>query len=205
MYPYQSKPWHLIVSFLFFAFGVFSFGKEWDILGYLSILLGFVSMFSITISNIWDKATEHLIAKRNLIDTARYLDLDRMEAIGLVAQQPKQMVTARVTYEDRFGNLENQSIRDLPISPVKLQTMANHILNGIPFSRREWVESRKLISDGDFRKLKDAFEANRIIALKDPNKPTMGYEFTSAGRAFLRSASSSPSPTPDMDMAQNGL
>jgi hypothetical protein len=206
MYPYQPKPWHLItVAFPLFAIGVYSLKVEWGTLGFISIALGFIATALISLAHIWENANEHLNAKRNLIDTARHLDLDRMAAIGLTVGEPKQTTNIRITETDRYGNFKSETrIPNLPISPVKMQSVANAIINdNAPFSRPEIATKRGILTDTEFRKLKKVLEDKNLLIKKNDDSDTAGSVLTPIGRKTFQSYLL-PSPTPDMETAQNG-
>lgn len=200
---YIPKPWHLLtISAPIFALGVLALNSEiWTPFGWIMIALGFISTALITLASIWTNVISHLDAKRYLMDSAKHLDIERLAALGMVVGEPKQTVDLRITTTDKNGAMEKiQIINGLPISPVKMQAVANAMMGGSPFSRPELVERRHLLTDGEYRKLKDAFEKRGLIAQKSAGNPNAGYEPTLVGWRIIEKFTL-PSPTPTLDDA----
>lgn len=203
---YDPKPAHMFYPTLAFVAGTASALNDLNTLSIAMYIIGGILIAWIALAGALAPIIELIREKRMQMDSAKNLDLDRMAALGLTSNPIKESINVRITSTDRSGNFEREEmIYNLPISPVKLATLANHIINGGTFSRPELVEARGLFTDPEYRKLKDVFKDRGIVALKNKNNANAGYEVTRAGLAFFRNVIDLPSPTPTMDLSENAV
>lgn len=76
----------------------------------------------------------------------------------------------------------------------KLAAVARAVVAGAPFSQREMVDNRKLLSRGEFDEMKDEMLERGIIIYRNPEYPKLGFEMTRAGGAVMRNMADTTLP-----------
>lgn len=129
------------------------------------------------------------------------LDLNKDGQIGGESFPPRvHSVRVNVHQETDSGYPQMQSV-DFPISEETLRTLAEGLLNGMPFSEREWAGAGKPFSINEFRTARSEMLKRGLLALANPKAPQQGFVLTRAGRAVFEhfaGLGASPSPTDDV-------
>lgn len=73
----------------------------------------------------------------------------------------------------------------LSISPVKLKLVCQACVRGEVFSIREMSGTGKLITDTEFRNLKDELISYGLLEYRKSSSPTLGFNWTASGIQFI--------------------
>lgn len=202
-----SVPLFSAAMFCLYRFASMTIGGEaWNAAGWIFIVLGIISTGLITYRSLIDVFVEKTDAISRLFDSAKFLDRDRtndlLAALGIKPMPDhNKHTTITITQRNHQTFERSHIIPNIPISDNQLLLLSRGlILDRAPFSRREWVERRRVLSDAQFRNLQSIFAARGLIELKDPANVNGGYILTSFGRETMESYASN-SPTPQTEEA----
>jgi hypothetical protein len=100
---------------------------------------------------------------------------------------------------------DNQHLRVVtarfPIDEARMAELAQGLLNGTPFTERQWSGNGKLLSLDEFRAIRSEMLKRGMLEMVNPRSPQQGYRLSKAGRAAMKELArmmpqDSPSPTP---------
>lgn len=109
---------------------------------------------------------------------------------------PQQLTPANVQNIERVSievsDKRSIKILNVNMSTERLANVAHAVLNGTPFAERQLAGGDGLLTQQQFRELRDELFARGLIVWKNPSEPRQGVEFTVAGRAMLRKLAELP-------------
>jgi hypothetical protein len=171
-----TRPYHFIWPILFILLGGYVMTWTGDVWLWAGIGIWVVATFQ----SFW------LMISGMLRETINYI---RERAIVLEPEPVE--TTAKDTVKvviDHYtdSNSYNTSYRYLSIAPDKMKVIAQACLNGTPFSIRVWSGNGKLLSDPEFRILKDELLDLGFLVPRNEKDDRQGYTWTDLGTQMLR-------------------
>lgn len=167
MFDYSSRPWHVIFPLGLFALGsvAVGWGDGWSLFGVFCYIVAVSVTGWIVYAGMCDAYARYVSSLPEKLDDDHPVE-------------PVQNL--------RVDLYEGSSSRhfDLPVSSVKLQPLAQGLLNGRPFSERTWSE---LFSSSEFRALRQALRAKELIEPVSDKDPRQGFRLTPSGRELMTS------------------
>lgn len=115
------------------------------------------------------------------------LDLNRDGAIGEAKPAPSsEPQTVKVTLNriSQDGHFSGEYF-DLPGTMDQMKLLADGLLNGTPFTEREWAGAGKPYSAAGFRDLRKEFVRRGLIELASEKDARQGYVLTDDGSQFM--------------------
>ncbi len=115
------------------------------------------------------------------------LDLNRDGAIGEAKPAPySEPQTVKVTLNriSQDGHFSGEMF-DMPGSMEQLKKLADGLLNGLPFTEREWAGAGKPYSSATFRDLRKELMRRELIELASEKDSRQGYVLTDDGSQFM--------------------
>lgn len=190
MDTYIPKPWHMLMPLAMFALGTWSMlSNAWRPFGMACFGAG-------AITAIWIGIAGVLEARINYLTMVNAAPMDDGDGRGSIYRTPtKELSVTHIklnTSEDE-GSYQLKYIK-LPVPEYKLSTLAQGLINGQPFSERQWTGLGKPFSSQEFRDLRNEMSKRGLINPVSFKDPRQGYALTAAGRAIMRHYV--PSPTP---------
>ena len=121
------------------------------------------------------------------------------EATPQLTARPRRVVIQLDTVkEDGHYQVGDQTDNiNLPCDDAQLQTLALGLINGMPFSEKQWTGKDKPFSTNQFRELRDAMKFNGLTEYVNEADPRQGIRLTAAGRAVMEECAS-PLPQPEV-------
>lgn len=113
------------------------------------------------------------------------LDLNNDKQIGEPVKA-SPVVRIQIDQLTNNGHIQQTKMFDLPISEEKLRVLANGLLNGVPFSEREWTTVRRLLSSQGFRDLRSQMLRRGLLEVKSDKDHRVGFHLTEHGWAVMR-------------------
>lgn len=177
---YSPKPKDLFVALLIMGLGVYSWFWGWFFVGGLIVFLGFVLGITIIICmnwefviRYWETVNEHikLMTKNN--------NPELWYALGYKKIPDKIQI---IETEDTGGGYYSTRIKELPISPAKMNMVANKVLGTGDTS---FSEERYAAIIPNFRKVKKDWIDKGYVKLKNPKNPRLSHKFTKKGIDML--------------------
>jgi hypothetical protein len=153
---------------------------------------GIVSILHLGIADTIEQVRKLLSERNEGYDQIRKMDEPTKYQLGLAPVTSEVKVIVDKTASE--GTEFSQSWRKLPIPPWKMKIVAQSCLNGTGFTIRQWAGDGKLLSDPEWRVLKDALLNLNFIALKNPKDAHQGFEWTDLGRQMLEQCVAAPLP-----------
>jgi len=130
-------------------------------------------------------------------------DLNNDHVIGEPVKSVPQVVRIQIDQVEANGHIRQMKFMDLPISQNELSVLANGLLNGAPFSEREWTEIRRVFSSKEFRRLRSEMLKHDLLELRSDKDHRVGFDLTETGWALMRKfGSSQTSPPPESASSQ---
>jgi hypothetical protein len=174
---YMPKPFHLLYSLLFMGVGTVTFFDGWGWFGVCSFLLGlFLGITIITgmnwewVISYWEEINKHI----EWMD--KHPDPELWYAIGY----KKVPSSVRVIEDLNEGNTTRY--RELPVSPAKMNILANKVLMSgkTTFSEKEYSS---LVPN--FRKVQKDWKEKGYLKQNNQTNKRLGYSFTKKGMQVL--------------------
>lgn len=189
MDTYIPKPWHMLMPLAMFALGTWSMlSSAWRLFGMACFGAGAITAIWIGIAGVLEARINYLTMVNASAD----------QGMGTMYRAPtdaKEMSVTNIklnTSEDE-GSYQLKYIK-LPVPEHKLSALAQGLINGMPFSERQWTGLGKPFSSSEFRDLRNEMSKRGLINPVSFKDPRQGYALTAAGRAIMRHYV--PSPTP---------
>lgn len=113
------------------------------------------------------------------------LDLNQDGITGDRTKREPAEIRVRLS-EVTDGGHYAEHVYNLPGDLDQLQTLAQGLQGGRPFSEHEWTGKGKPFSVNQFRDMRSKMLARGLICLANPKAPQQGYILTAAGRAIMR-------------------
>lgn len=167
-----------MVTALIFGLTVFVVAWACDIIdpwkhGLIAAMLGLCGWWMYSLMR-WSSLTK----RETLYVEARGVDDDDDPATPMVVRVQLDRVEAN-------GHIHQTAIFDLPASPEQLSALAGGLLDGHPFSEREWTGAGHPFSVNEFRTLRSELIRRKLLALKNDKDPRQGYGLTDDGKAVF--------------------
>jgi len=193
MYDYSSKPIHMVFPVALFFLGAYCMTLEspWIAVGGWLWLIALVVAIWIVLAGLWAERSRYYSSLSDALEAASKCDLDTLASLGFTAD----MVPDRVRVDLYSGSRSEHF--SVPISVVKMRSVAAALLDGQSFSERRWSGAGSLLSIGEFRALRATLKAHGLIMAVSDKSNQQGFALTDAGRDFMRSWVS-PAPLPNM-------
>jgi len=121
------------------------------------------------------------------LERALHLDLNGDGHIGEPEPTPEPPTIRVHISKDDHGHYESNTY-DVPASAEQLEALAAGLLNGQPFTEREWAGKDKPFSSQEFRALRSDMLRRGLIELVNDKDPRQGYRLTEEGRAVMQEA-----------------
>lgn len=149
------KPHHLIYPVILFLSGVPALMRDgvWFWFGVVMWSMGTVSFGWVVIGSMWEQKRRYYDTLDDLLNTAKQIDGDKLRGLGLMGE-----VTKIQTDKDT-----STYYYELPAKPLQIKILADGVLQGAPFSRREWADRRGVFSQGEFVKLQEYCRTKGLI------------------------------------------
>lgn len=184
MFSYSPRAHHFFIPFLFFVIGQTALPTSWRLFGWVMYVFGgFVAFI-----------TGYAIVAE--IKLHRVTSDERKTGPVIDGDQSHLRPGAN---EDAVMNIElwetpaRTVYFDLPATRAQLETLAVSLIVGGTFSERRWAGKLRPFSVNQFRALRDALIARRMIEQVSDKDPRQGYRLTAPGRALFKRFI--PSPT----------
>jgi hypothetical protein len=96
-----------------------------------------------------------------------------------------------------FPELKQDQNVDLPVSMDKVTQLARGIVQGRPFTEREWTGAGKPLTEDELETIREKFLAKGWVRWINDDEHRQGMEFTAKGLAVMKGlASQTPYPAP---------
>jgi hypothetical protein len=151
---------------------------------------GILATLHLFASDIIEKVRQLWFENTNFYDTVRKLDPEVRYELGLT--HVKGQVDVKIDKTEVEGNELSLSWRKLPLPPWKMKIIAQSCLGGTVFTIRQWAGDGKLLSDPEWRELKDALLNLNFLVPRNDKDPRQGFEWTDAGKQMLEQCVASP-------------
>ena len=134
---------------------------------------------------MWRKSMNHWFKLTDIERMTGILNGDGKIGEG-VPEQPVVTQTIKVTLNriSQDGHFSGEYF-DLPCSPGQLKELADGLLNGAPFTEREWAGAGRPFSSDAFRGLRKEFLRRGLIELASEKDARQGYVLTDDGSQFM--------------------
>lgn len=173
MFEHVTRPHHFILPILMILLGGYVMTWTDPIWLWAGVVIWFVAVCL----SIW-------LSLSGIVQAT--LDLLRERSISKEEPVPAKDKLHLVIDHYTDTNNHNTSYRYLSISPEKMKHIAQACLNGTPFSLRVWSGQNKLLSDPEFRLLKDELLELGFLTPRSEKDERQGYEWTETGRVMLQ-------------------
>lgn len=182
------KPSHLLLSVALFVAGSWVMTSAqagaWFALGVVFWVMGGGVFALVWLGVFWSERARYYDSKAAFLHETRDMDIDRLAALGFVASDVRDRVRV-----DLYADTSSRHF-DLPVSLAKLRILSAGLLDGRPFTSREWSG---VLSDSEIRALRGAMRSRGMIEPVSEKDTRQGFRLTDAGRAVF--AQLLPSPT----------
>lgn len=129
-----------------------------------------------------------------LIIYRHWFDLTRIEnwtgldinGDGEIGEPETRVVRIQMQRIEQNGHINVTRTFDLPIDEDELVTLAQGLIQGAPFSEREWAGKGNLLSSARFRDLRAAMIKRGLLEMVNDKDPRQGYRLTADGEAVMR-------------------
>jgi hypothetical protein len=113
------------------------------------------------------------------------------QALGRMTPEQRAMYGGFERLKDTTQVVFNSEARvlsfmSIPLDEKRAKILARHILDGYPFSAPRLAGSSKLMSDPEFRIVRDAFVLRGLATWTDPDHHQQGCRITAKGLAWAR-------------------
>lgn len=193
---YQANPRHVLYSILLMAAGnSVAYYDGWLVFGIITFLIGVALGITIIFSINWQKCIEYWETINETIKLMQKITNPEVwEALGFKAPAQTIRVIEDLNKEPS-GQYQTTNIHHIDfISPVILQSIADAVLSGAPFSEGEIVKKRKIVSSPKFRRLQKLAASKEKGWIKPHNSTDnrQGFALTKKGYSvFYQAASNS--------------
>jgi hypothetical protein len=113
------------------------------------------------------------------------LDLNRDSVTGNQDNHGPEEVRVRLSEVKENGHFQ-EHIFNLPGDLDQMQTLAEGLTNGQPFSERLWTGAGRPFSVNQFKALRSELIKRGLLSLANSKDPRQGYNLTRVGLAFMR-------------------
>jgi hypothetical protein len=185
-------PIHLyLLSCLIFVAGGGIFAiTGWESVMWLCYLAGIASIIHLVVDGVAEKIRQIWMETTTYYETVAKFDPETRYQLGLTAVAHE--VSVKIDKTALAENEMSLSWRKLPIQPYKMKIIAQACLHGTPFTIRQWAGPEKILSDPEWRELKDALLNLNFLAQKNPKNVNDGFEWTELGVQMLEQCVASP-------------
>ncbi len=134
------------------------------------------------------------------VEKIMQMDLNRDGVIGEATEQAEAQPRRVVIMMDRVKENGHYEVGDqsalvkLPCDDEQLHTLAMGLINGLPFSEKQWTGKDKPFSTNEFRELRAEMQKHDLIEYVNDKDPRQGIRLTDAGRAVIEEYAASPTP-----------
>jgi len=159
------------------------FTIAWNVRNWFTWSLG---IGLVTALGVWMYSMRHWFSLTKL-ELLTGLDLDNSGAVGDERPAPSsepQMVKVTLSRISEDGHFSGEYF-DLPGTMDQLKLLADGLLNGAPFTEREWCGSGKPYSIAGFRDLRKELVRRGLIELASEKDARQGYVLTDDGSQFM--------------------
>lgn len=114
------------------------------------------------------------------------IDINGDGVIGAARKKPNEPLVIRLD-DVRNGNYRSRTM-ELEVTEEELVELARGLLNGRPFTEREWTGKGKPFSsgqEGSFRRLRSAWLKQGLLQVVSDKDHRQGFDFTDEGWATL--------------------
>lgn len=174
---YTPYPIHLSYSLLLMASGTVSmFQNDWITFGVITFILGTLLGLTIIIGMNWDKAIEYWqVINEHIAWMSKVNNPELWYALGY--KQVPQSIQV-IEQEDRGQGFVTTRINNLPVSPAKMNLLANKVLGSgkLDFTEEEYG---RLIPN--FRQFRKDWIAQGKLVQKNKNNKRSGYVLSRKG------------------------
>jgi hypothetical protein len=185
-------PIHLyVLPILFFlAGGAVFYWTGWVWASGFIYFVGVVSTIHLISHDVLEKAKELWWEKTNMYEALSKLpsELRFAEGAGDIPDHLKVTVDQTGAVGNEFSHL----YRKLSLSPQRMSIIARASMNGTPFTIRQWTGDGKLLSDPEWRQLKDELVDCGFLAQRNERDVHAGFEWTELGKQMLEQCVSTP-------------
>lgn len=140
----------------------------------------------VTALGVWTYSMRHWFSLTKL-ELFTGLDLDNSGGIGDARPAPSaepQSVKVTLNRISQDGHFSGEMF-DMPGSMEQLKKLADGLLNGLPFTEREWAGAGKPYSSATFRDLRKELMRRELIELASEKDSRQGYVLTDDGSQFM--------------------
>lgn len=129
-------------------------------------------------------------------------DLNGDGVIGAETEQPAAQITPRrvviqldtVKEDGHYEVGDTSAWINLPCDDEQLYTLAQGLMNGLPFSEKQWTGKGKPFASNEFRALRAEMQKQNLVEYVNDKDPRQGIRLTDAGRAVMEEYARSPTP-----------
>ena len=126
-------------------------------------------------------------------------DLNGDGVIGDVDQPtdtPRRVVIQMDTVKEdgHYQVGDSSALIKLSVSDDQLHTLAMGLMNGMPFSEKQWTGKGKPFTSNEFRTLRDEMRDANLTEYVNEKDPRQGIRLTEAGNAVMKEYADSPTP-----------
>lgn len=159
------------------------FTIAWNVRNWFTWSLG---IGLVTALAVWMYSMRHWFSLTKL-ELLTGLDLDNSGAVGdekPVATSEPQTVKVTLNRISADGHFSGEYF-DLPGTMEQMKLLADGLLNGAPFTTREWTGDGKVYSAEGFQKLRKEMLRRGLIELASEKDARQGYVLTDDGSQFM--------------------
>lgn len=183
MFSYSPRIHHFFVPVIFFTVGQAALPTSWRLFGWMMYALGAGVAFVVGYS---------IVAEIRLHATTPRDDKNTDDNNDQSYLRPGANDNAAMNVE--LWETPSRTVYfDLPATRAQLETLAVSLIAGDTISERRWTGKLRPFSVNQFRALRDALLARRMIEQVSDKDPRQGYRLTAPGRALFKRFI--PSPT----------
>jgi hypothetical protein len=128
------------------------------------------------------------LQRRWLVLTAERVmqrDLNGDGVIEKPSRAEPRIVKVQVNHVREGGSLQVDLI-NLPCTGSQLQSLAEGLLDGVPFTEGAWSGGGKPFSVSELRNLRTVMSVRGLLKLRSEKDQRQGYELTEDGRAVMQ-------------------
>jgi|CXWL01.1.fsa_nt_gi hypothetical protein len=140
----------------------------------------------VTVVGVWIYSMRHWFNLTKL-EMWTGLDLNQDGNIGDAPPVPSsepQFVKVTLNRISTDGHFSGEYF-DLPGTMAQLKMLADGLLNGVPFTTREWTGDKKPYSSDGFQKLRKEMLRRGLVELASEKDSRQGYVLTDEGSQFM--------------------